>query len=161
MNTYSFDKNILPGMLERVTEERTTIESGIDKYDYKRSVTPRNAFRAINCENAGAVNGPMKPTLTGNHFGMEMGKNLPFSPIPKYNPTSTNYISTPTTYSSTTVDSSYKNKQVSIEKPARLNTLRLRASTKEHKTKKGTYCITQDLGVKMELNIEKRSSNTR
>ena len=50
---------------------------------------------------------------------------------------------------------------MSIEKPARLNTLRLRASTKEHKTKKGTYCITQDLGVKMELNIEKRSNNTR
>ena len=35
----------------------------------------------------------MKPTLTGNHFGMEMSKNLPFSPILKYNPTSTNYIS--------------------------------------------------------------------
>ena len=44
MNTYSSDKNNLPGMLESVTEEQTTIESGIDKYRYKRSVTPRNTF---------------------------------------------------------------------------------------------------------------------
>ena len=161
MNTYSSDKNNLPGLLESVTEEQTTIESGIDKYGYKRSVTPRNTFRAINSENVAAGNGPIKPTLTGNRYCTEMSKDLPFSPIPKYNPTSTNYISTPTTYSTTTVDSSYRNRQACIEKPARLNTLRLRPSTKEHKMNKGSYCITQDLGVKMELSIEKRSNNAR
>ena len=156
--TYSYGKNTLSGALSSVNEEQTTIESGIENCNYKRSVTPRNTFRIINNDNAAPVNGPIKTTFSSNLPYVEKNKELPFSPIPKYqHPTSHKPVST--TYSTTTVDSSYRNKEV--QKPAKLNTTRLRPSTKEIKMSKGTYSITHDLGVKVEFNIEKRSNNTR
>ena len=160
--TNSYERNILPGALSSVNEEQTTIESGIDNYNYKRSVTPRNTFRFIKDDHAGPTNGPMKSTFPSNHQCTERNNDLPYSPIPRYPPPfSSNHLAVPTTYSTTTVDSSYRNGDV--RKPAKLNTSRLRPSIKEHKMGmgKGTYCITQNLSVKIELNIEKRSNNTR
>ena len=155
MNAYSYDRNILPVTLESVTEEQTAIESGIENYSRKRSVTPRNTFRVINNDNANVVNRPLKPT-NRDQYSIGTSQALPFSPIPRQNTLSTNYMPTPTTYSST-IEPSHRNREVCAQKPHRLNTSRLRPSTKEHKMNKGTYCIMQNLSVKLELNIEKRS----
>ena len=151
------DRHILPNTLQIVAEE-----SGIERSRYMDSLTPRTNFiRASSNEKYSSNNSPMRPFNNNAQYSHEMNGILPkFHPIapePQQVFSSSDHSNcSPYKYSSLTVDSAYRNKEKPCSKPARLNTLRLRPSTKEHKMRKGTYCIMQDGSVKMELSIERR-----
>ena len=157
------DRNLIPGVLQSVAEENTTLESGIGNGIYRNSVTPRTNFiRTTNNEKLVSNNTPIRPTYVNNPSRHERHDTLQnFSPIApscqQFLSPSGHYNFAPNMHSTVTVDSSYRNAERVGPKPAPLSTLRLRPSTKEHRTKKGSYCIMQDGSVKMELTIEKRA----
>ena len=162
LNTYSQDKNVVPGLLQSVAEEQTSIESGIETCKYRTSVTPRTNFIRTPYNDKSPHNiTPLKAPYINIPYKSPMPEMFQkFSPIvpdrQQFHPMTNNGNFAPNMHSTVTVDSSYHKGQVQA-KPPPLNTLRLRPSTKDHKTKKGCYCILKDGSVKMELQIEKRA----
>jgi len=153
---------VVPGLLQSVAEEQTSIESGIETCKYRTSVTPRTNFIRTPYNDKSPQNiTPLKAPYINNPYKSAMPEMFQkFSPIvpdrQQFHAMTNNGNFAPNMHSTVTVESSYHKGQVQA-KPPPLNTSRLRPSTKDHKTKKGCYCIMKDGSVKMELQIEKRA----
>ena len=161
-NSYNQDRNILNGALKSVAEENSVMDSALENCRYMNPMTPRTNFvRSSNNERVTSNNTPLRPNYTSSPYAQADGAHLNYSPISSIKPQSQHIVNSGNVarnmHSTTTVESSYRSGDIGLSKPAPLTTLRLRPSTKEHKTKKATYCILQNGDVKMELNIEKRA----